>query len=389
MKILHTSDWHLGHRLYDYDRTDEQLHTLRRIREIVECERPDLFLLCGDVFDTAKPTFRTQQMFVDYLDALRRDFPEMEIVVIAGNHDSASLHEVFVSAWNSLNITVVGSARKETDEALAMAKVIAGKCMVVPVPYFVDRTDCDYLERLLRAVEERNTGGLPVVLMLHTAVDGCNFSGHDNVREGYIGGIRTIDGGSISAKAAYVALGHIHCPQTIGGNMRYCGSPMPISFDEDFAHSVSIVTLLDGAVTEIREVEIEPLIPLLTIPEKGRYIAMDEAIKALGELDAEEDVYVRLNIDAVGPLSPLDIDKAYSICSGGRVRLCNINRAPRDCSSDGNTEKYLQISEFKEIPPVEVARMYADAAGIELTADSIGLIQEIADEIAQTKREEL
>lgn len=109
IKLLHTSDWHLGHALYGYDRSEEQADMLRQMREIVERERPDVFLISGDVYHTAQPSAAVQKMFAEAMVALHAVHPEMHIVVTAGNHDSASRHEIFRTPWLSINVHALGT----------------------------------------------------------------------------------------------------------------------------------------------------------------------------------------------------------------------------------------------------------------------------------------
>ena len=101
MKVLHTSDWHLGHTLYNYDRSEEQQAMLDQIARIVAERQPDLFLLCGDVYHTTQPTAATQQLFINALMRIREAAPAMRILLLAGNHDSATRHEIFRTAWEA------------------------------------------------------------------------------------------------------------------------------------------------------------------------------------------------------------------------------------------------------------------------------------------------
>ena len=95
MKILHTSDWHLGHTIYNYDRTEEQAEMLRQIEEIVKAQKPDVFLLCGDVYHTSQPSNAVQTMFANSLVKIHEANPGMTIVITAGNHDSGTKHDIF------------------------------------------------------------------------------------------------------------------------------------------------------------------------------------------------------------------------------------------------------------------------------------------------------
>ena len=107
-----------------------------------------------------------------------------------------------------------------------------------------------FIQTLLNRVEERNQGNLPVVLMAHLALTGSDITGQDDGR----GGMEYTDIRLMGEGYDYLALGHIHFPQTLlGGRARYCGSPLPVSFDESYGHSVSLVELAaHGAMPEVR-----------------------------------------------------------------------------------------------------------------------------------------
>ena len=107
MKILHTSDWHLGHILYNYDRTEEQLSMLDQMVSIVEEQKPDVFLLCGDVYHTSQPSAAIQTMLSEALVRIHDANPGMTIVMTAGNHDSGSKHEIFRKPWLALKVHAI------------------------------------------------------------------------------------------------------------------------------------------------------------------------------------------------------------------------------------------------------------------------------------------
>ncbi|MCH5327228.1 MAG: exonuclease SbcCD subunit D, partial [Duncaniella sp.] len=245
MKILHTSDWHLGHQLYGFDRTEEQQDMLNQITRIVTEERPDVFLLCGDVFHVSNPSAAVQKMLVDTVVSLRDANPSMKIIVIAGNHDSGVRHEIFRSPWSSMGVEFLGVLRPENPEEHILE--IEGKGWVVAVPYANERFISDgFFEDLLNKVEERNSANLPVVMMAHTTVCGADFSGHERPEQSFIGGIEGVEVGRFGSGYDYLALGHIHREQFIHTgrhNVRYSGTPLAVSFDETFNHSVSIVEI--------------------------------------------------------------------------------------------------------------------------------------------------
>ena len=123
MKVLHTSDWHLGHTLYDYDRSVEQKHFLHQLCEIVKQEKPDVMVVSGDVYHTSTPSAAAQKMYTDGLLHIHKAHPSMSIVVTAGNHDSSSKLEVNTNLWDVVNVKVVGTFEK-VDEQFNLDKHI-------------------------------------------------------------------------------------------------------------------------------------------------------------------------------------------------------------------------------------------------------------------------
>ena len=200
-------------------------------------------VLSGDVYHTSQPSAAVQTMFTDAIVAMHRACPEMTIVITAGNHDSGSKYKIFKTPWRAFNVHSIGNIDKNNRESHIIQ--MPGKGLIVAVPYAYERTIPEgFFQQLLDKVEERNTDGLPVVMMAHTTVQGCNFTGHDNASE--------IDSGRhrqyASRRFWQVAtttwhLGHIHHAQFIHDTdhrMRYSGTPLAVSFDETYDHSVSI-----------------------------------------------------------------------------------------------------------------------------------------------------
>lgn len=137
MKILHTSDWHLGHTLYNYDRAEEQQAMLEQMVSIVEEQEPDVFLLCGDVYHTPQPSAAVQTMLSDGLVRIHEANPQMTIVMTAGNHDSGTKHEIFQTPWKALKVYAIGQLEKEDlDEHIIE---VSGKGWIVAVPYANER----------------------------------------------------------------------------------------------------------------------------------------------------------------------------------------------------------------------------------------------------------
>lgn len=137
MKVLHTSDWHLGHVLYGYDRTEEQQSMLNQIKEIIKDEQPDAMVLSGDVYHTSQPSAAVQTMFTEAIVAMHRACHEMTIVITAGNHDSGSKHEIYQTPWRELKVFAIGNIDKEKPENHIIE--VPGKGFVIAVPYAYER----------------------------------------------------------------------------------------------------------------------------------------------------------------------------------------------------------------------------------------------------------
>lgn len=385
MKLIHTSDWHLGHSLYGLDTTAEQRHMLQQIERVCIDENPDLFLLAGDIFDTARPGMTVQKMFVDTIHSLRRRLPEMSIVIIAGNHDSASLHEVFAAPWHQLGVNVFGEISPDPEAMAGRCVVADGKCAVVALPYFASRyVSDDYAREVLTEALKNIPADLPVVMMMHTTVEGCDSTGHDSGAGKYIGGIEGISVGEICEDVDYLALGHIHRPQTIGNKVRYSGSPRMMSFDEAYPHSVSVVTLeRRGELPEIREVTIEPLRTLLTLPAPGKYAGWDEITSLVADMEPT-DAYFRLNIAAGETVTPLRTAAVRNDMAALGATLCCINRQPSEISeTDSET---IDFQSFRALSPIEVADRYLRSIGEPMTDTMAGMLQSVIDEITENER---
>ena len=364
MKILHTSDWHLGHSFHGYDRREEQEDMLRQMEDIVRAEKPDTLLVCGDVFDVSQPSASVQKMFVRAVLALRAAHPDMSIVITAGNHDSGTRHEIFRTPWQELGVSLIGVIYTE-DSFLNHIIEIPGKGYVVAVPYAHERNIPEgFFQGLLDMVASRNTDGLPVVMSAHTTVEGADFTGHEHATEFSVGGIDGVSIGDMGNGYDYLALGHIHRPQFVRSanhKARYSGSPLPVGFDEDCRHTVSIVEIAShGGTPDVREIEIRNPWPVVTLPAEGA-VDWERAKKLLEEYPSDEKAYLRLNVEVDDFLPPGANDEARKIVEGKACRLCRINALrKREASSSA---KVFSVEEFKEINPVEIARRFVTEDG--------------------------
>ena len=295
MRFLHTADLHLGQIMYQYyDRVDEHDHFFKQLKEWCGEYHPDALLVSGDVFDIQQPSAAVKAYFNNRFVELHRQFPEMAIVVTAGNHDSASRIEADSEVWGMSGVTLVGygpaSDVLEHDDGWQdrfIVELPTGFIVALP---FMSSHRPDVVQSLLDRVEQRNAAGLPVVLMGHQAVGGSDYTGHSD-----IGNLRMLTGDEMGKGYDYLALGHIHRPQTLNhdladeytehssylsGIMRYSGSALHVSCDEQYPHSVSLVDIdRHNGNVELRRLTINELRHFYLLPD----IDKDAAIKAMVE----------------------------------------------------------------------------------------------------------
>ena len=381
MKILHTSDWHLGHTLYNYDRTEEQQAMLAQMVSIVKEQKPDVFLLCGDVYHTPQPSAAVQTMLSDGLVRIHEANTEMTIVMTAGNHDSGTKHEIFQTPWKALKVYAIGQLEKDNlDEHIIE---VPGKGYIIAIPYANERNIPEgFFQLLLDRVAEKNTKDLPVVMTAHTTVKGCDFTGHDHATEFTVGGIDSLELEEMGEGYDYLALGHIHHEQFVHSgkhNVRYCGTPLPVSFDENFSHSVSMVEIgKHGETPIVEEIGIQNPHPLVTLPTDG-LASWEDAKELLGQFPDDIPAYIRLNVE-IEDFLPVEANaEAASLTEGKQCRFCYIN-AKRKAASQSET-KILTVQEFQEEEPIEIAKRYAEYAGISFDEDMTEMFNEALREV--------
>ena len=378
MKIIHTSDWHLGQELYSYDRTEEHISFLTQLKDIVCSEMPDALIVSGDVYHIANPSNATMRIFTDYLDQIRRACPSMQIIVTAGNHDSSARLEVSRTLWSHLGVDIIGKIEKNEDEILFNRHIIpvtgpdgGVKGYVVALPFVPqhgfpaiepnsprEQRQSDFLAALSECVEEVNTNRLPVVMMAHMAISGSDITGHDQIQ----GGMEYVDSSELKVDYDYLALGHIHCPQVVSGKddvtsvARYCGSPIPVSFDENYVHSVTVVELEShGDQPNIRTIRIENPWPLKTIPAEA--VDLDLALKTLEEMPADKQCYVRLHVKLTDIPPQNAMERASNAVSGKKCRFCCF-KWDRTEQESRERKSFADVDQLKAQSPLDIADLY-------------------------------
>ena len=262
LTLLHTSDWHLGRRLYGKPRYDEfkqfldwQLQTLRE-------QKVDVLLIAGDIFDTTAPSNQAQNLYYDFLSQVC-DTDCRHVIIVAGNHDSASFLEAPKQLLKAFNIHIIGNMTDTpTDEVITLLdKAGQPELIVMAVPYLRDRDvrtvghgeRLDDKERKLAQgikahyaqiadiaiaqqaqLKAKYKRSIPIVATGHLFTVGGQTMEGDGVRDLYVGSLGSIGAEIFHPQIDYVALGHLHIPQVVGGqpHIRYAGSPIAMGFGE-------------------------------------------------------------------------------------------------------------------------------------------------------------
>ncbi|NHZ44331.1 exonuclease SbcCD subunit D C-terminal domain-containing protein [Massilia aquatica] len=413
MRLLHTSDWHLGQTLHNHDRTYEHQCFLDWLLDTIVLECPDALLVAGDVFDTANPSAASQKQLYRFLQQARRRAPSLDIVIIAGNHDSPGRLEAPAPLLEAYGTTVVGHVARRRDGEIDLERLIvplhdatgavAAWCIAIPFlrPGDVPRlpppdaaapaSDAPppdpYLngiallyQQVFALAKARCENGQVVVAMGHChMVDGQ--ASLDSERRIVIGGTEALPAAIFDPAIAYAALGHLHLAQRVAQKeqVRYSGSPLPLSFSEiAYQHQILRIDLHDGAVT-VDALPVPRAVDLLRVPSKPA--PLEEALAALGALElddlplvAQPFLEVRVLLDAPEPGLRGRVEAAIA---GKPVRLAKIEPT-RKHNGAGEAGTVLSLEQLAQIQPDDIfRRLYRQKFGDEAPPDQLSAFAEL------------
>ncbi|GAA5095889.1 exonuclease SbcCD subunit D C-terminal domain-containing protein [Wohlfahrtiimonas larvae] len=261
MRILHTADWHLGRALYHKKRYAEFEAFLNWLADAITEHAVDALLIAGDVFDTSTPSNRAQSLYYEFLHRVAKGSCR-HIVIIGGNHDSPSFLNAPKALLHTLNVHVVGAMPDDLqEEVITLYHNDQPEAIICAVPYLRDK-DIRLLEageniddknaKLIEGIRNHyadvcviaeaqqkdyeNAGfkDIPIIGMGHLFTAGAQTVDGDGVRELYVGTLAHVGRDLFPASLDYLALGHLHVPQKVGGaeHIRYSGSPIPMGYGE-------------------------------------------------------------------------------------------------------------------------------------------------------------
>ncbi len=324
MRILHTSDWHVGKRLMGRERLDEQAQVLDEITKICDDENIELVLLAGDVFDTYTPSADAEELFYSKIKRVAGN--NRSVLIISGNHDDGVRLASVAPFAEEQGVYIIGNARMPVlvkENARATRPVQSGKGYAVftngngerifvstlPYPnearFKEEKSELSYIERMKSWMDEganANVEKLPSVFMAHIFVAGGAVS--DGEREIDLGGARAVPA-ELLPKSDYIALGHLHKKQKMGhGNCYYSGSPLQYSFDERPDKSVKVFDLTKEGVVNLKDVALVSGRKLIRLAAEN----IEDGVKLLENYPNE---LVELTLVLSSPLTKADSLRLY------------------------------------------------------------------------------
>lgn len=383
IRILHTADWHLGQTFFGYDRSVEHEHFLEWLAAGIQTWEVDVLIIAGDVFDVANPAASSQRMFYRFIRRVTTENPDLQLVVVAGNHDSASRLEAPVPLLQEMNTFVKGVLRKQEgmidyDDLIVELKNRSGETEVLclTVPFLrqgdyptVEATDGRnpytegvkqlYKELTAYALQQKRPGQA-IVAVGHLQATGSEIAEKDYSERTIIGGLEAVSPDAFSADIAYTALGHIHKAQRVShrDDIRYAGSPLSMSFAEKYyKHGVELVTLDGGALVAVEKKEYTPLVTLVSIPQ-GMPETSDKVIEQLAllpECDNESPApYLEIKVLLTEP-EPLLRRQIEDALNGKQARLARIVSTYKQAEGVASEEEILTVG-LQDMDPLQIVQ---------------------------------
>jgi exonuclease SbcD len=405
MRLLHTSDWHLGQSLHNFERHYEHQRFLDWLLDTVVAEQADALLIAGDIFDNANPSSASQKQLYRFLQQAKERAPHLNLIVIAGNHDSPGRLEAPGPLLEAHGTRVIGAVQRREDgeidiESLVLpltgrSGAIEAWCLAVPflrpgdVPRVAVEEGADpylagiallYKQALELALSKREDGQAILAMGHCHMVDGQ--MSNDSERRIVIGGTEMLPAGIFDPAIVYAALGHLHLAQSVGKqqNIRYSGSPIPLSFAEvGYQHQILRIDIDGAAVGEITPLMVPRAVDLLRVPTKPAPIA--QVLEELAALEVEITppdrqpfLEVRVLLDAPEPGLRSRIEAALD---GKPVRLAKIetSSAARTSSIDSDV---MTLDQLEKLKPDDIFKqLYQQRFGNDAPGDTLTAFAEL------------
>lgn len=350
MKIIHTADLHLGNVFHQHSRVEEHRHFFQWLLQTLREETPDALIISGDIFDTPNPSVEVQRLFFDFLTDCTDQNEGMQVVIIAGNHDSGARLETAEALLQQHNIYVRGTVHRAGDSydfernilplSTRHSSEAAVVCYALPFLRAIDYPHGmsveeglkHHLEQMDKCHKKSDFKSLPVVVAAHFYAVGAYVNEVEHSERLVVGGQDAVSVGNMAKRYTYTALGHIHKAQAVNDldTVRYAGSPIPLSFSErDYQRSVTLLNIDEGGNTEVSTLDYTPLCALLTLPKFG-YASPEKLLSLLSELPEDDGTkaretwpFLELRVEISQPEPELRAQIVQQL-SNKAVRFCRV-----------------------------------------------------------------
>jgi exonuclease SbcD len=410
MRLLHTSDWHLGQTLHNFDRGYEHQRFLDWLLDTIVAEQADALLIAGDIFDNSNPSAASQRQLYQFLQQARARSPQLDIVIVAGNHDSPGRLEAPGPLLEAHGTRVVGHVLRDAEGNIELERLVVPlsgrdgevKAWCVAIPFLrpgdvpriepdatADGTPVDaYMSGIALLYQQayalarsRCANGEAILAMGHCHMVGGDAS-PDSERRILIGGTEALPASMFDPGIAYAALGHLHLAQKVGKqeHLRYCGSPLPLSFAEiGYQHQVLRIDLDGDKAREIVPLHVPRAVGLLRVPAQPA--PLTQVIAELVGLDLpdaplHEQPYLEVRVLLDGPEPSLRAQVEAAL-EGKPVRLAKIEPSRKTVTAAG-IEPALSLDQLAQLQPDDIfRRLWQQRFGDEAPADQLAAFAEL------------
>ncbi|ATD04804.1 nuclease SbcCD subunit D [Pseudoalteromonas tetraodonis GFC] len=411
MKVLHTSDWHLGQQFYEHDRRHEHHAFFSWLLTTLVNQQIDLLLVAGDIYHTATPSANAENQLYQFIKNAKAQCPQLHVVIIAGNHDSANRILAAQPLLAQFDTHVVGRFDPAKPSDVVVTINNDDKRAVVLAMPFLRTSDIStlsqtengpsYAQGVAKAYElalehalTLNAENKPLIVMGHLHAKGGNISG-DSERNLVIGGEEAISASVFGKQANYVALGHLHKAQLVAKNeqIRYSGTPIPMSFSErKYTHQVNVVEFSEQKNqplnTTVNPLYIPRLAEVIVLPE-GECVPLAQLCEQIKALDTEQyDIAPYLRVK----LKSSDIDTTFreqieQALKGKQVNFCGIERVRDQQMSNSSETVFEDLSFVEMLNPISLLEQAfnndKDMAAATVPNELKALLTDVIEELEQ------
>lgn len=340
LKILHTSDWHLGQNFFNFDRTQEHIAFLAWLTTQIHIQNPHALLVAGDIFHHASPPFQAVAQFYDFLGQLSRQFPKLNIIMIAGNHDSGQKVELPQVLAQNHRLHLIGQLHFDPQtNTIAFDKHciplrgtddddILGWCLAVPylnslhLQHFnasriaYEKKLALLYHQLFDFVTTKNITRRPCLALGHLFLQSTELSTESE----RILFDDALPDSIFPETLDYIALGHLHRPQQVGTTraIYYSGSPIPLSFAEkNYSHQIKSVTFCENQLPEVITIPIPRQVSFLSLPPTPQHFEAVCDFLSAYPFEPQKDItnfpFLEINLlrDPEKPFSGLSLNEAF------------------------------------------------------------------------------